>query len=40
MSTFLAGVFLTACLYTFFPAIATIPSGWLRKGWAKLSQKS
>lgn len=36
MIPFLVGCVATAALYTFAPALATVPSRWLRAAWARL----
>ena len=38
MISFAAGFIACAILYTFFPALAVYPSGWLRKAWARFGK--
>lgn len=40
MLEFVLGGVLVAILYTFFPSMAVIPSGWLRAAWAAISRRS
>lgn len=37
MIEFALGAIAASALYTFFPSLATVPSGWLRAIWAKVS---
>lgn len=39
MIDFLLGAALVVVLYTFWPSLAVVPSGWVRKGWAWLNSK-
>lgn len=38
MFSFAFGVVATVVFYTFFPAVAAVPSAWLRAKWAKWNQ--
>lgn len=40
MIEFLLGGLLVACLYTFWPDLAVIPAGLLRKGWEWIKRRS
>jgi hypothetical protein len=35
----LLGATAAAILYTFFPTLAVVPSGWLRKAWAWIQSR-
>lgn len=39
MIEFALGATAAAVLYTFFPALAVVPSGWLRRAWAWIRRK-
>lgn len=39
MLEFALGALAAAILYTFFPTLAVVPSGWLRKAWAWIQSR-
>lgn len=39
MIEFLLGAIASAALYTFFPALAVVPSNWLRAAWAWIQSR-
>lgn len=39
MLNFIFGAAAMACLYTFWPALAVVPSGWLKSAWAWIKEQ-